>query len=233
MDNNSELYNRLRRNIMNYKIFIVGGDGFARECASYILEQEQSTNDIEFGGFLGHNGYHIDFKSQSHFFRGDISEHKFQENEYVVIGAGYPELRHKIYMDLKKRDIKLYNLIAKGCFIHSSVVMGEGNVFIPPFRSSVDMKIGNGNVFNGGVNTGHDNIIGDFNFFGPRSQILGSVIVGSYNIIGANSVLLPNCKIGNNNKISPLSAVYRGCGNNCYMHGSPAIKIGVIEQCQE
>ena len=229
MDNISKLYNRLWCNIMKDKLFVVGGDGFSRECASYIVEQEQNTNDIEFGGFLGHNGYHINFKSQSDFFKGDISEHQFQENEYVVIGAGYPELRLKIYEDLKKRNIKLYNLIAIGCFIHSSVIIGEGNVFIPPFRSSVDMNIGNGNVFNGGVNTGHDNIIGDFNFFGPRSQILGGAIIGNCNIIGANSVLLPNCKIGNNNKISPLSSVYKGCGNNCYMHGNPAIKIGIVK----
>ena len=214
---------------MRQRIFIVGGDGFARECASYLMELEQYSDEVEFGGFLGHNGYRVDFKSAKDFFLGDLSDYNFVEGEFAVIGAGFPELRVKIYYDLKKRDIPLFNLVARGCFIHPSVQLGEGNVFAPPFHSSVDMKIGNGNVFNGGVNTGHDNVIGDFNFFGPRCQLLGSVVVGSRNIIGANAVLLPNCKIGDDNKISPLSAVYKGCRNKIYMHGNPAIKMGDVE----
>lgn len=214
---------------MKQRVFIVGGDGFARECASYLMELEQDGADVEFGGFLGHNGYRVDFRSGESFFRGDVSEHVFAPGECAVIGAGYPGLRLKIYADLKARDIRLFNLVARGCFIHPSVELGEGNVFAPPFRSSVDMRIGNGNVFNGGVNTGHDNVIGDFNFFGPRSQLLGGVRVGNRNIIGANAVLLPKCRIGDDNKISPLSAVYKGCRNKCYMHGNPAVKTGVVE----
>lgn len=214
---------------MRQRIFIVGGDGFARECASYLMELEQYSDEVEFGGFLGHNGYRVNFKSAKEFFLGDLSDYNFVEGEFAVIGAGFPELRVKIYYDLKKRNIPLFNLVARGCFIHPSVQLGEGNVFAPPFHSSVDMKIGNGNVFNGGVNTGHDNVIGDFNFFGPRCQLLGSVVVGSRNIIGANAVLLPNCKIGDDNKISPLSTVYKGCRNKTYMHGNPAIKMGDVE----
>lgn len=213
---------------MRQRVFIVGGDGFARECASYLIELNQYSDDIEFGGFLGHNGYRVDFKNSASFFRGDVSEHVFQDEDFAVIGAGYPELRMKIYGDLKALGIRLVNLVARGCFLDPSIDLGEGNVFAPPFRSSPDMRIGNGNVFNGGVNTSHDNVIGDFNFFGPRSQLLGSVQVGNRNIVGANAVLLPKCKIGDDNKISPLSAVYKGCKNKCYMHGNPAIKTGVV-----
>lgn len=213
---------------MKKKVFIVGGNGFARECASYLFELEQHGAMVEFGGFLGHNGYTVDFK-KGNFFKGDVSEHNFLENEFAVIGAGYPELRVKIYEDLKIRGIRLFNLVAWGCTIHPSVELGEGNVFAPPFYSSVEMKIGNGNVFNGGVNTGHDLVVGDFNFFGPRSQLLGAVYVGNRNTIGANAVLLPKCRIGNDNKISPLSVVYKGCWNKSYMHGNPAVKIGAVD----
>ena len=79
------------------------------------------------------------------------------------------------------------------------------------------------------VNVGHDAEIGDYNFFGPRSQILGNVKVGNSNQIGANTILLPKAKIGDNNIIAPLSAVYKGCKNNCYMSGNPALKTGKIE----
>ena len=91
-----------------------------------------------------------------------------------------------------------------------------------------NINIGNCNVFNGDIIVGHDVEIGDFNFFGPRSQILGNVKVGSSNQIGINAILLPKSKIGNNNKIAPLSAIYKGCKDNCYMLGNPALKIGEI-----
>lgn len=210
-------------------IYIIGGKGFATECASYVIELAKEDYSISFGGFLGHNGYKVDLGAFSPFFVGDISEHKFEHNHYAVIGAGFPDLREVIFSDLKKRGVNIYNLVAKGCFIDPSVVMGVGNVFAPPFRSSVNIEIGNGNVFNGGVVTGHGNRIGDFNFFGPASQILGDAKVGTSNTIGANAILLPKSKVGNFNKISPLSVIYRGCGDKCYMHGSPAIKIGSVE----
>ena len=84
-------------------------------------------------------------------------------------------------------------------------------------------------MFNGDIIVGHDVIVGDFNFLGPRSQLLGNVKIGNINTIGANAVLLPNAKVGNNNKIAPLSAVYKGCKDNCHMLGNPALKIGDIE----
>ena len=76
------------------------------------------------------------------------------------------------------------------------------------------------------MNVGHDAEIGDFNVIAPRTTILGGVKIGDFNSIGTNAVLLPHAKIGNSNKIAPLSAVYRGCKDNCYMIGNPALKEG-------
>lgn len=52
--------------------------------------------------------------------------------------------------------------------------------------------------------------------------------IGDSNSIGTNALVLPHSKIGNNNKIAPLSAVYKGCKDNCYMVGNPALKIGSV-----
>ena len=212
------------------KVYIVGGNGFARECYHYIIKMSYKNTNIKFSGFLGHGGYGktVDYKDLQQFYLGEVSDHIFTNDEFVVIGAGYPEIRKKIYEELKSRNIKFINIHVSGD-IHNSVDIGEANIFAPPFNPTCNIKIGNCNVFNGDVNVGHDVIVGDCNFFGPRSQLLGSVTVGNYNIIGAGSVLLPHCRIGNNNKISPLSVVYRGCKNNCYLHGNPAQKIGNTE----
>lgn len=209
------------------KVFIVGGDGFARECHSNLNVMKRDDPSIEFGGFLGHGGYGhtVNYKHLQEFYLGEESDHTFKEDEYVIIGAGYPDLRRKIYNDLKKRNVRFFNLIL-GKY-GSSVTFGEANISV--YTSlTVNTKIGNGNVFNGAVIVGHDTEIGDFNFFGPRSSVLGTVKIGNDNIIGTNAVILPHAKIGNNNKVAPLSAVYKGCRHNCYMLGNPALKVGEI-----
>ena len=206
-------------------VYVVGGSGFARECYQNLLWSTEQNPEIKFGGFVGHNGYK-NFAPLIHLTVGDLSEVEFRENDYAVIGAGYPELRKKIYGDLKAKGVKLFNLIPPGVLITESVEIGEGNVFAGPCTPSVHSKIGNGNVFNGDVVIGHDAVIGDFNFFGPKSQILGGARIGNMNTVGAGSVILPNAKIGDNNKIAPLSAVYKGCKNNGYYIGNPALRVG-------
>lgn len=211
-------------------IYIVGGDGFARECYNNLIQLPEYNKEIIFGGFLGHGGYGktVNYKTYQHLYLGEVSEHEFTENELVIIGAGYPALRKKIYLELKNKNIGFYNLISKDSKFSQNVVLGEANVIISS-SLTVNISIGNGNVFNDMVNVGHDAEIGDYNFFGPRSQLLGNVKVGNSNQIGANTILLPNAKIGDNNIIAPLSAVYKGCKNNCYMSGNPALKTGKIE----
>lgn len=208
------------------KIYIVGGGGFARECYVTIMENiSHGETDISFGGFLGHNGNIVDCKSRQNLFLGDIADFKFEENDFCVIGVGIPEIRKKIFEDLKNIGAKLYNLISYDSKLSEFIEMGEGNI-IRSSSLTTDITIGNGNLFNGQVMVGHDCSIGDFNFFSPRTNILGNVTVGDNNTIGTGSVLLPKCKIGNNNKIAPLSVVYKGCKNHTYMLGNPAMKVG-------
>lgn len=213
------------------KVYIVGGNGFARECYLYLLWMSEMNPDIQFGGFLGHGGYGhtVDYLNLQEFYLGEVADHKFNINEYVVIGAGYPELREKIYKELKGRNVKMFNLVAPYVYINPTVEMGEGNVFVAPFTPGPNVKIGNGNVFNGDVVVGHDATIGDFNFFGGKSQILGGVKIGNSNKIGTASVFLPKSKIGNYNQIAPMSCIYKGCKNKCYMAGNPALKVGDVE----
>lgn len=213
------------------KIYIVGGNGFARECYKYIKNIEKTDSTINFAGFLGHGGYGhtVDYLDLQQYYMGEVTEHHFSDNEYAVIGAGSPYLRKQIYYDLKELGIKFYTLITINSFIDGSFDIGDGNIFVSQHLNSHNIKIGNGNLFNGQVTVGHDVEVGDFNFFGPRSQLLGNVKVGNLNSVGANSILLPNSKIGNNNKIAPLSAVYKGCKNNSYLIGNPALKVGDIE----
>lgn len=213
------------------KVYIVGGNGFARECYLTFCSLMKERQDLFFAGFLGHGGYGhtVNYFNLQKYYLGEVSKHKFQKDEYVIIGAGYPELRYKIYQELKCQNVNFYTLCSPFVVLNPYIDIGEANVFIAPFAPSLNVKIGNGNVFNGDVTIGHDVEIGDFNFIGGKTQLLGGVKIGSNNTIGVASVFLPNSKIGDNNKIAPISAIYKGCKNNCYVHGNPALNVGVVE----
>lgn len=212
------------------RIFIVGGDGFARECACFVNRLNEQGKDIELAGFLGHGGcgHNVDYKNWQGLYHGEVTEHIFSKHEFCIIGAGYPWLRKKIYTDLKVLGVKLYDLIYASEFLGRNIKIGEGNIIIKStFTDSI--KIGNGNLFNGYNVIGHDISIGDFNFFGPRTQILGNVNIGNSNSAGANAIILPKAKVGDFNKIAPLSVIYKGCKNNGYYIGNPALRTGDVE----
>lgn len=207
-------------------IFIVGGNGFARECYLYLKKMMQFDESICFGGFLGHGGYgsSVDYKNLQCYYKGEVSCYNFNDNDYVVIGAGMPEIRNKIFIELKQRKIKFFTICLGK--IDKTVKIGCSNILIPDFTSTCNISIGDNNVFNGFVIVGHDCIIGDSNFFGPRCLVLGGVKVGNLNTFGSNSVLMPKCKIGDKNIVSPLSVIYKGCRNDSYWCGNPAVRLG-------
>ena len=207
---------------MKKRIYIVGGDGFARECYYNIQKMRRFDDTVEFAGFLGHGGYGhtVDYKSYQQFYLGEVSEHNFAEDEYACIGAGYPELRRKIYEELKARGIRFVNICTEP--LCESAVIGEANVILFCGGLSPNVKLGNGNVLNGNVIVGHDVNVGDFNFLGPRSMLLGYVSIGNDNTVGAGAIIMAHKTIGNSNKIAPLSVVYRNCKDNQCLLGNPA-----------
>lgn len=216
------------------KVYVVGGNGFAKECYQHIMFMYYRNPEIQFTGFLGHNGYQVDFGNLNEFFKGDLSEFEFGDDDYAVIGAGMPDLRKKIYYDIKaKKNSKFLTVILEPySYLSPLVEVGEGNIFISPCTPSPHVKIGNGNLFNGDVTIAHDVEIGDFNFFGGKTHALGDSKIGNENQIGTASIILPHAKIGNNNKIAPMSCVYKGCKDNCIMQGNPALKVGDVEDEQ-
>ena len=211
------------------KIYIVGGDGFARECHTYLMRVMQQEGGITFGGFVGEGGHQPDLKDYPDAFKGDLSTFCFQKNDYVVLGSGNPVFRKKTYEAIKEKGVPFFTLIDPSTKISSYVELGEANVFAAFGIISTQVKIGVGNVFNSCVDLGHDVNIGNFNFCAPGMRLLGGVKVGDLNSIGTGSVVLPHMEIGNQNKIAPLSVIYKNCKDNCLMLGNPARQMGEVK----
>ena len=43
-------------------VYVVGGNGFAKECYQHIMFMHYKNPEINFVGFLGHNSYKVDLK---------------------------------------------------------------------------------------------------------------------------------------------------------------------------
>jgi acetyltransferase-like isoleucine patch superfamily enzyme len=213
------------------KLFIVGGDGLARELYMHIIRHEKYEEEFSFGGFLGHAGYGhvVDYKNLQHLYKGELDDYTFEESDFCLIGLGNPALRKKVFDDIKCAGGRLANFISSISVVAEDLVMGEGNLVISSLVA-VSVTMGDGNILNGNVAFGHDTFIGDFNFFGPASHLLGNVILGNYNQIGTSSIVLPKGKVGNHNKVAPLSVIYKGCKNNGYYLGNPAVKMGNVDE---
>lgn len=153
-------------------IYIVGGNGFARECFGYVQEICATDENVRFAGFLGHGGYGhtVNYMDLQRYYRGEAAEHKFAADEYAVIGAGEPSLRRRIYDNLKAAGVRFYTLLSPSSRIAARAELGEGNVFVSTEIVSHNIKIGNGNLFNGRVIVGHDVSVGDFNFSAPTAK---------------------------------------------------------------
>lgn len=206
-------------------IIILGNSGSARECYVNLKAMISVNNSLKFKGFLSFEGYEADLKNLSKYFLGSDDDYTYDDNDYVIIGLGNPNLREKAYKKLKAKNVKFINLIHPKANLDETFEIGEANIITTDCFFSCNTRIGNGNYFNGFTNAGHDVQIGDFNFFGPHVHFLGNSVIGNKNSIGTMSVILPNAKIGNSNKIAPLSAIYKGCKDNCYMLGNPALKV--------
>lgn len=216
------------------QIIIIGNSGAARECHQLFMDSSWSSPTLRtnsaFKGFLSFKNYPGHLGELSNLFLGDFDDYEIAPEDRFIIGIGSPRLRKSVYLAVKERNGKLFNLVSPWSYIPGDCTIGEGNIINSNCNFSGADHIGNGNYFNGNVRLGHDVSIGDFNFFGPSTTVLGGATVGSENTVAVHSVLLEGSRMGNNNHIHPASVLFKGCKNNCRMAGNPAQKIASIEE---
>ena len=202
-------------------VYIVGGQGFALECAFYLKRMASVNCKISFSGFLGEDGFVPDLGRMQSLFKGDCDDMNFCSDDALIIGSGNLEIRAKLFERFHNK-VPFFTLIDPSAIISPDAGIGQGNIFAPYTIVSPETIIGNANIFNSYSFTAHHVSVGNYNFIAPQTQLLGGSSVGHLNSIGTAAVLLPHSKIGDNNKIAPLSAVYKGCGDDCCLVGNPA-----------
>ncbi|MCT4664138.1 MAG: hypothetical protein N4A45_02750 [Flavobacteriales bacterium] len=156
----------------------------------------------------------------------NYSDHQF-ENYQFVIALGYKHLilKQRIMDELLSKGRIVPNIIHSTCFIHPTVIIGNGNVFYPLSNIDINVEIGNGNLFNNSVVISHDNKIGHSNFVAPSACFCGAVKIGNQNFIGAHATISNSIKIGSNCAIYLRTAVTKNLEDGEAAIGYPMKKL--------
>lgn len=208
------------------RLLILGNSGAGRECHDVLQELLPLRPDLCFEGFLSFEGYPGSLGPLQHLQKGTDDEYAFAPDTAVILGLGDNQLRRRALAKLRSRGARLFNLIAANVHLAEDVRLGEGNVLARGCHLAPGVSMGDANYLNGSICLGHDVSLGSYNFFGPFSAMLGGSVMGDANSLGTHGVVLERARIGSGNSIAPGSYVYKGCGDNCYYAGNPALNLG-------
>jgi len=208
------------------RLLILGNSGAGRECFDVLRELLPLRPDLHFEGFLSFEGFPGSLGALGHLQKGTDDECVFSPDTAVILALGDNELRRRALVKLRSRGARLFNLIAANVHLAEDVKLGEGNVLARGCHLAPGVRMGDANYLNGSVCLGHDASLGSCNFLGPFSAVLGAASLGDANSLGTHAVVLERARVGRGNSIAPGSYVYKGCGDNCYYAGNPALNLG-------
>jgi len=180
---------------MKKEIFIIGSGGFAKEVAFLIEDINKSHKDEWIiRGFVNSQEKLGTQNGKYSVVTTDDEISNSQENIFVALGIGEPNLSKKIITKFKSnKNISFPNLLHPN-FIGDidGFKMGEGNIITSGNIFTTDIIIGSFNIFNLGCTLGHDAVIGDFNIFNPSVNLSGGVKISNQNLIGTGAQILQN-----------------------------------------
>ncbi len=142
----------------------------------------------------------------------------------VIIGAGNPYTREKIYHQLIQTcpTLEIISTIDPTAIIEPDVKIGKGAYIGPLSRVGVSTTLGDFVAVNPHANVGHDCTVSDYVGVLSCAHLSGNVSVGKYTLIGANAAIRQGAKIGENVVVGMGANVITHLNNNQVVVGSPA-----------
>lgn len=113
----------------------------------------------------------------------------------ICIAVGNPEIRAKLFAEVKGYRYNLPALIHPSAVISTNVSIGEGTVVMAGAVINAGAIIGDGCIVNTGASVDHDSQIGDFVHIAVGAHLAGSVTVGKGTWIGIGAVVSNNVTI--------------------------------------
>jgi len=129
------------------------------------------------------------------------------DNFFVAIGDN--NKRHDFLIWLKKKKVKIVNLIHPKSTISKLSILGYGVCVMANAVINPGTEIKNGVIINTSASIDHDCVIEEIAHISPNCSLSGGVRVGKLTHIGTGTSIHPGIKIGHNVKIGLGSKVFR------------------------
>ena len=186
------------------KTAIFGAGGFGRETLPFVQLNKRLTV-VRF----------VDLKPQAEKIDGiPVMEEKDFWAKYkklgikaVVIAVGEPQIREKIFRDVRKAKLQLPVIIHPSAVLAKDFTCGEGTIIYPLVTVQVRGRVGEGVLLNAGCTLGHDTIIENFVNINPGVNIAGNVRIHRFAYLGIGSTIVEKITIGENTTIGAGAVV--------------------------
>ena len=159
---------------------------------------------------------------------------KYREKINVVLAFGSPEIKIKLYKELKPfKNFRFPNLIHPAVEYPSHFIIGEGNIVSKGVVFSSNIEVGNFNLIHYNCSIGHDVTIGNFNSIFPLSSLSGYVSISDSIQIGTNTSIIPSIKVDNNSIIGAGSTIINNIRKGSTVVGVPGKEISNIYESKQ
>ena len=140
----------------------------------------------------------------------------------VLILEDNKDLRQKIFLKIKKANIKILSFIHPSVFFGGFNTLGEGVIIFPNCYIGYKSDIGSGTILQSNCVIEHHNSVGSFTDINPNLTTGGFTKIGDFVEINMSVDIINRITIHDKCRIGAGSLVLKDCDSKTLYYGRPA-----------
>ena len=201
------------------QVVIVGMGDYGKEIKEY-LQDPSMLGAFSFKGFLGFP----EDQTNDPLYLGSIETYSLEENDYLIIAVGNPQLREKLTTQVVQKfgEDRFCTLIHRTAYVSKSAHVSPGCIIGPFAHIGHNAYLDRHVVLNIYSSAAHNTKIGKYSVLSPYATINGHVCLGNKVLLGTHSHVYPNITIGTCSKIAAGSVIAHDLAPGTLATGNPA-----------
>ena len=187
---------------------IVGGGGFGREVACWLLD----LPEIQAGhiaGFLDDEVKEGALFPPGIAYLGSIAAYQPREGHELLLGIGGTRAKRDVVSALRAKGARFATLRHPTAVVAATARIGEGVILCPYAVVSANGVVGDFVTVNIASTVGHDVRIGAWTTLSAHVDLTGGVSVGESVNLGSGARVLPGLRVGNEATVGAGAVVMR------------------------
>jgi sugar O-acyltransferase (sialic acid O-acetyltransferase NeuD family) len=205
---------------MPESLVLIGGGGHCRSCIDVV-----ESAGFRIAGIIDRTGntiFNYPVLGDDDKIPSLVKDHFF----LVTVGQiKNPEIRKRIYEDVKQAGGKFHSIIASTAIVSKHSFVGEGTIVMHHCLVNAGVQVGANCIINSKALIEHDCTVADHTHISTAAIVNGGCNIGSGVFIGSHSVISQGITIADNVVIGAGSVVIKNISEPGTYAGNPARKI--------